>query len=382
MLSSETVIFHRDHRTRHGNALLISVIVMMVLIGFVSLAIDFGRLQLARVEMFGSAEGVARYAAAGIVSGTVATRAATATNDNQCVGGSSGITASDVETGIWDTVARTFTPTSTHPNAVKVTAQRTQQRSNAVPLVFGPSIGISQCDLHASAIAYYNMNVMLVVGNASLNASDQLAYNRLASLGYHVIVETDSAVTAASVKYMRLVVISETVVSSSINTKLRDVEVPIVCYEPFLVDDFQMAGAASGTDYGLSLIASRIVISTPSHPIAQGLTGTVTVSTMLDGSTEEYLAWAKIGPGGVQVASLPGYATRSSVYAFDKGATLLNGSAAPARRVGFFGSGPLGGFLNGVPAATWTSGGWTVFDNACRWAAGTDPQISTVRLSR
>ncbi len=366
---------------RRANTLLMCAFSVFVLVGIVSLAVDLGRVQLARAEMFSSAENVARYASAGLVDGTVASRVATSLNDNECLGQNAGITAADYETGIWDPSSRTFTPTSLHPDAVRVTAQRSQARSNAMPLVFGPSIGVSQCDLCASAIAYRNMNVMLVVGNTSLSAADQLARNRLETLGFHVVVCADTAVTANSAKYMRAVVISETVVSSNVNTKLKAAAIPVVCYEPFLVDDFQMAGGVSGVDYGLSLIASRISITNSSHALANGLSGTVTVSSVLDGSTDAFLAWARIGTGGVQIASIPGTVSYSAVYAFETGATLVDGSAAPARRVGFFGSGPLGGFVNGVPATTWTSGGWTVFDNAVRWAAGPDPQISTVRLS-
>ena len=356
--------------------------VMVIMAGFVSLAVDLGRIQLAKTEMFVAVESIARYTSAGLIDGTASSRATCAANDNQILGNVASIAGSDIEVGVWDPYSRTFTATTVDSNAVRVIAYRNQARGNAIHTTFGTLIGISSHDVRATAIAYRNRNVMLVVGNTSLNASDQLVYDRITSFGYHVVVKRDADVVAEDARLMRSVVISESVVSSNVGTKLKSVTVPVVCYEPFLVDDFAMSGTSAAIDYGLSTVANRIDIRAPAHPIANGLSGVVTVSTLSDGALEEYLAWAKIGGDGIQVASIPGNTNRSTVYAYESGTRLADGSIAPARRAGFFGSGPLGAFSSGVPAIYWTSGAWTVFDNSFRWVTGNDPPVTTVRLSR
>jgi hypothetical protein len=70
-----------------------------------------------------------------------------------------------VEFGLWDTTARSFTvltgTSRSNANAVRVTVRRTAARGNAIPLVFAQAIGMSTCDVNASAIAANQTRQML-----------------------------------------------------------------------------------------------------------------------------------------------------------------------------------------------------------------------------
>src|SRR5437016_296160 len=72
---------------------------------------------------------------------------------------------------------------------------------------------------------------LLVVGNATLGPGDAALRQRLQTLGLTITVKTGAAVTAADAT-SKLVVISESVLSADVNTKLRNVSAPVVSLEP------------------------------------------------------------------------------------------------------------------------------------------------------
>src|SRR5437016_2620154 len=128
---------HEDTRTNfrggQGGFSLVWLIVCMVsLLGFVSLAVDLGRVQCAKTELYRAADAAARYAATGLSDGTAASKAIAAAADNTVDGTALVLTNSDVVTGTW--ANGTFTAGGASPNAVKITAGRTTAHGNAVPL--------------------------------------------------------------------------------------------------------------------------------------------------------------------------------------------------------------------------------------------------------
>jgi Flp pilus assembly protein TadG len=134
--------------------------VLVVLTGFCSLAVDFGRVQLAKRELQQAADAAARYACKGMPLGPSSARgyARDAAADNKADGRTVELrTAEDVEFGTWDPAARTFAllSGSAEPsaNAVRVTARCAASRGTAVPLIFGQLLGRPTCDARAVAIA-------------------------------------------------------------------------------------------------------------------------------------------------------------------------------------------------------------------------------------
>ncbi|HVT91034.1 MAG TPA: TadG family pilus assembly protein [Tepidisphaeraceae bacterium] len=146
-------------RKKKGNAIIYMLVYMMVLSAFCSLAVDLGRVQLAKTELRRAADGAARAGAAGIPTDT-----ATATSLalqyaalNKVDGTPLSLNASqDIEYGRWDTAAKTFTvksdPSDSSINAIHVTARRTAKRGNAIPMLFISLLGFRQCDVNAESI--------------------------------------------------------------------------------------------------------------------------------------------------------------------------------------------------------------------------------------
>lgn len=118
---------------------------------------DLGRMQTATMELHRIADSVARAASPHLGGGIAHVREAARTHAAR-----SGVAPeqlqfenADIEVGYWDSRTRAFTPLSHDEaaNAVRVTARRSRQRRNAVPLLMSALFCEHYSDVSASAIA-------------------------------------------------------------------------------------------------------------------------------------------------------------------------------------------------------------------------------------
>nr|MBA3470161.1 hypothetical protein [Herpetosiphonaceae bacterium] len=206
-------------------------------------------------------------------------------------------------------------------------------------------------------------NSVLFVTGSSVTSSDTAVINRLNSLTVdgtplNVIVKTHTAVTAADAgNGVRLVLISSSVSSTSVGTTFKTTPVPVMVWEYGLFDDMGMTGTTSGTHFGETAAGTQITISQPGHPLAAGLTGTVSVH-----STAQIMSYASQLPASaISVAHVPGTSARSLVWGYETGAAMV-GLNAPARRVGFF--------FYDASASNPTPQSWQLFEAAVMWSLG------------
>jgi hypothetical protein len=122
---------------------------MTVLVGFCSLAVDYGRAQLVRSELQSCADGAARAAATGIFTNIAEakTRARAVGNLNRAAGESITFADGDFVFGKWNDSTGVIDTSATPVDAVQVTARRN------VSLVFGSVFGKSAVDVSAQATA-------------------------------------------------------------------------------------------------------------------------------------------------------------------------------------------------------------------------------------
>jgi hypothetical protein len=130
--------------------LVYAIIIMTMLCGFLSLGVDYGRIQMAKTEMERAAFAASRAGAAGIADGTASAKAIQFAAANLVDGTPLVLQAGDVVVGTW--AAGSFSPGGASPNAVQINAYRTAARGNAIPLVFGQVIGRSSCDIKCIGI--------------------------------------------------------------------------------------------------------------------------------------------------------------------------------------------------------------------------------------
>jgi hypothetical protein len=132
----------------------------MVALGLLlSLAVDYGRAQVAKTELMRAADAAARAAAANVPADLTAARATASQFAalNSADGSAVNLLDSDIVFGSWDPATKTFTALNgvalANANAVQVTARRSTATGNAVPLMLASLFGRGSCDVHATVVA-------------------------------------------------------------------------------------------------------------------------------------------------------------------------------------------------------------------------------------
>lgn len=200
--------------------------------------------------------------------------------------------------------------------------------------------------------------VLLVVGSTTLIEGDAAIKARLEGLGFTVVVKDAPGSVTADATGKVLVVVSGSVTSADVGTKFRDVAVPVLVLKVPIFGDMQMTGPTLGTDYDSNSGYTQVAITNPSHPMAAGLTGIVSVTT----SSTVKLNWGKPAASAVKVATLPTDSAKYALFGYESG-VMMNGMSAPARRVGMF-------LWRDMPSVL-TASGWAIFDAAVRWDTST-----------
>lgn len=169
------------------------------MLGMVSLAVDWGRVQAAKGELQDAADAAARYAVRGIADSTYSAKALSAASENSVDGSSMILQAGDVELGTWNTATRTFALGGASPDAIRVTARRSASRNNAVPLIFGAAIGRRSVDMASVSIATVGSAAAPdIVGLTSVTLSGSGVIKRLSVEGGTVNVASNGTFSLSS----------------------------------------------------------------------------------------------------------------------------------------------------------------------------------------
>ncbi len=234
--------------------------------------------------------------------------------------------------------------------------------------------GVSGYSGQASATpaAPSSIPALFVVGNVTLSASDNAIKTRLENLGYGLTIKSASASTTADAAGKALVFISASVSPSGVNTKFRDVLVPVICCEHGLYDDMGMTTSPT-SQHGSQSGQTQLAIVDSAHPMAAGFSpGNLTVLT-----TGRSFTWGKPSTSAARIATLVSDSTKWVIFGYETGATMpvTPPGVAPARRVGFF--------LESATAQSLNANGDALFNAAVRWATNAPPSapISTLMPS-
>ena len=198
--------------------------------------------------------------------------------------------------------------------------------------------------------------VLLVMGyttpkDAALRPSDTKLKMRLEGRGFMVKVGDDDDPDASKAAGTDLVIITDTV-GNQVAAKYTMVQVPLICADQGLFDDLKLTGNAGG-DHATANV-TQIVITNMTHALAAGIMGSVTVAGGAEAAT-----WGNPAAAAIKVATIPNQANQVAIFGYDKGA-MMNGLAAPAKRVGFFATEGMADSMN--------DNGWKLFDAAVDWA--------------
>src|SRR5207249_3215778 len=238
--------------------------------------------------------------------------------------------------------------------------------SNNVTLVFSDNgtPALTRTNQWSFTVESSLPKVLFVAANpAVLNPSDAAAKARLESvLGFEVVAVGDTASQTSDANRKALIVISSTVGSGNVNTKFRDVAVPILNWEAALEDDLLAAPAAGVT------VASQtqIQIANATHPLAAGFpAGPLTIL-----NPAQSVSYTDPNANAIIIARLadPTVGNSPVIFVFPKGTDMepdpTTGAPfkAPEKRVGFF--------LNNDTFVNLTPEGLKLFDAAVQWTSG------------
>jgi hypothetical protein len=184
-----------------------------------------------------------------------------------------------------------------------------------------------------------------------MTGTDTAVQNRLVALGFVVTVVDDNVVDVFMAEASNVVFISNTCNPASGIANLATSRATIVLSHAGLYDEF---GLTQVGDNGMVPGQTTIDIIDPSHPLAAGLSGTVTVLT-----NPNAIGWG-VPENAALVGTLMGVPSNYTLFGYEAGAIVPGGFQVMRRRVGFF--------LSSATGATLTSEGWTLFDASILWA--------------
>jgi len=145
---------YRNNSRRRGVAIFYVIVVLIVMLGFCSFAVDLGRVQTAKTELRRAADAAARAGVANLALGTsqVQSAAIAMAANNKCDGTAVTLTDSNVSVGIWNSTTSTFSTSGTANNTTTYQAVQVIT-SRSIPLLFGEILGMAHCTVHADSTA-------------------------------------------------------------------------------------------------------------------------------------------------------------------------------------------------------------------------------------
>jgi len=161
---------------RRGMSALYIALFFLLLLGFVALGVDMGRLRLATAQLQIGADAGALAGVSAMTDSSfdfedrpdeAVARAVGTAESNVCLAPSGGIDLldnEDVEFGTWNAADRVFTPFDLGSsgfdlrraaNAIRVSARRLASRNNPIPMSFAAAVGIFSSDRDRNAVCFY-----------------------------------------------------------------------------------------------------------------------------------------------------------------------------------------------------------------------------------
>lgn len=189
--------------------------------------------------------------------------------------------------------------------------------------------------------------------SSAKDPDDLAAIKRAEVMGKTVFFKGQSELTTADTSGMDLVYISFHIESSTFPSWLSQIPKPMIVGEPQLYSLMNMTESAGRT---LDPSNLNLVITLPDHPVAAGLSGTVSPITLSQGN----VGFGIPPETATIVAVSESQPEKALLFVYEAGDAMAGSYLAPARRIGYYGK------TNAFAYAT--DEGWRIFDAAIDWA--------------
>ncbi|HUG89895.1 MAG TPA: TadG family pilus assembly protein [Planctomycetaceae bacterium] len=141
---------------RRGAVVPLAALLLVVVFSMVAFSVDVGYIVHVDTELQRTADACAFAAVLYLPDQSAARDAANAVAVENLEKDGATLLGEDVVFGVWDRDTATFTPTTSNPNAVRITAHRTQHGGNPLNLFFAPLIGHKKAEVTATSTAMYD----------------------------------------------------------------------------------------------------------------------------------------------------------------------------------------------------------------------------------
>jgi hypothetical protein len=211
-----------------------------------------------------------------------------------------------------------------------------------------------------------NIGFVKNTGNA-MDPFDGGWITRLESQGHTVTIFNQADGLNPAVATMNLFIVSQDVGSATAWSSFGNVTQPLFTYEYGIYDDIF---GASGNGASAGLLTNGITISNPSHPLAAGLSGNVSIYTGAggNGNISRYTGYGSGTPSpGAEVIAVSADFPANNIFAVLPAGAAGNGGATwPALRMA------LPCYDDWDPALV-TADGWKLLDGAVAYALVPEP---------
>ena len=191
-------------------------------------------------------------------------------------------------------------------------------------------------------------------------ASDAAVKRHLQSLGYRV-TEIDQSAPAPAASGQDMVLVSSSVSAHKLEAKYRNIRLPLVTWESYLLPHMGMSAMKEGTDFGTVRKNRYLWMVNAPHPLSAGLH-----AGMLNAYKRgAQMNWGKPGLGATIISTIAGEPDKVTEFAYEKGATMDYENIAPARRLFIF--------LDNDTFTNLNQAGLALFDAAIKWSLAGAP---------
>jgi hypothetical protein len=202
-----------------------------------------------------------------------------------------------------------------------------------------------------------NFRVLYVAKDTELVKRDTLFMQRLESRGIAMVIRADALLSSADTANINVIFFASTI-SGPATSLMRVWKKPVIACETVLFNAMDLCGPQTGVDFGnIPDSINDISIVAPSHPLAAGFSGTVTVVNQALA-----LPWCTPAASATVVSTIPNQPTQATIFCYEAGAPLYDAAPAPDRRVGML--------LKMEVALNLNENGWKLFDAAVNWCLG------------
>jgi hypothetical protein len=199
----------------------------------------------------------------------------------------------------------------------------------------------------------FAVKIIMISADEPPGAADQTLIDRVAALGFEVESHSQNEAQPVDIAGAVAVLIGEALGSGNITNAYKDVAIPVIITEAYVLDDMQFA-----TDGTFNTSPDKsIVIVDASHPIAGGLTGEVEIA-----SQEADICSTSDLQGEAEIIARTVVSGDVCLATYETGAKGMDGVPVPARRVFLF------PHANLIPNLT--DDGWGLVERSVLWALG------------